>query len=143
MLRICVGAARRLCLLLLPALLLAPLLLAGTALAQQGGQVRIRNAARVAVFELYLSPAGSNAWGADLLGSEVLAGGGQVQLRLPGGQCVQDIRVVFENGRTEQRRAVNLCQVAELLVGDPAARADADDVAGRGGTGWLSATQRP
>lgn len=132
MLRICVGAARRLCLLLLPALLLAPLLLAGTALAQQGGQVRIRNAARVAVFELYLSPAGSNAWGADLLGSEVLAGGGQVQLRLPGGQCVQDIRVVFENGRSEQRRAVNLCQVAELLVGDPAARADADDVAGRG-----------
>ncbi len=127
MLRLCVGAARRLCLLLLPALLLA-----GAALAQQGGQVRIRNGARVAVLELYLSPAGSNSWGSDLLGAEVLAGGGQLQLRLPGGQCVQDIRVVFANLRTEQRRAVNLCQVAELLVGDPNGPASPD--ANRGGS---------
>ena len=129
MLRNGVTAALRRGLLLLPALLLA-----GAALAQTAGPLRVRNAARVAVMELYISPTGSNAWSNDLLGTNVLSGGGQVQLRLPGGQCVHDIRAVFENNRTELRRAVDLCQVAELVVGAASAQAedDARDVAGRG-----------
>jgi hypothetical protein len=35
-------------------------------------------------------------------------------IRLPDGQCVNDIRVVWTDGRTQERRQVNICNLTDI-----------------------------
>ncbi len=127
---------------LLPALLalLLALVLAGQALAQGSVGFRLRNASGQVVEEIYVSAPGSNAWAADLLGTEVLRIGASLEVRAA--QCVVDIRIVFASGRSETRRAVNICEQRELALAPPATE-DPRDVAGRGAASRSLSPARP
>ncbi len=68
--------------------------------------------------ELYVSPATRNDWGPDILGREVLQAGTHFEVRLPEGPCLYDVRIVYQNGRNEDRRGVNTCDIANIVFPD-------------------------
>lgn len=70
--------------------------------------------------ELYVSSAQQNSWGQDLLGQNVLDNGRSFPVRLPTGQCVNDIRVVYDGGQSEERRAIDTCPLSEVVFGQQA-----------------------
>lgn len=64
--------------------------------------------------EIYVSASRINSWGRDMLGATVLAPG-QTQWIVPDtSDCVVDLRVVFANGRAEERRQVNACSISRF-----------------------------
>lgn len=75
---------------------------------------RLNNRASVTMQELYVSSSNDNGWGPDRLGQNVLPGGRAFVVRLPMGQCVNDIRAVFANGQALERRQVNTCALTDL-----------------------------
>jgi hypothetical protein len=46
----------------------------------------------------------------------MLPPGARLVIRLPMGQCVNDIRVVFTDGRAQEQRALDTCRVADIAV---------------------------
>jgi hypothetical protein len=65
--------------------------------------------------ELYVSLSTDGSWGQDRLGTSMLAPGGAFNVGLPSGKaCTVDIRVVFQNGASTERRAVETCSVRVL-----------------------------
>lgn len=64
--------------------------------------------------EVFATPASRRDWGPDLLGATVLAPGRRQAVRLPAGPCLYDLRIVWDGGRVEERRGVDLCQVTDL-----------------------------
>ncbi|QYU67057.1 hypothetical protein J4558_19170 [Leptolyngbya sp. 15MV] len=79
--------------------------------------------------EIYVSPVSETNWGRDWLGADVLPNGRAFPVRIaPRAGCQQDVRVVFADGRHEERRNVNTCAIAEMVFGTAAAPA-------AGGTG--------
>ena len=91
------------------------LLWCGDAAAQGSGSggnpsFALINGGRQAIQELYATPAGVDRWGRDRLADNYLAPGQSFPVRLPAdGNCVYDIRVVFADGRPEEKRRVNTC----------------------------------
>ena len=77
---------------------------------------RLSNAGAVTIQELYVSGSDDNGWGSDRLGQNVLPGGRAFVVRLPIGQCVNDIRAVFANGHAMERRQVNTCALTDLQL---------------------------
>ena len=77
---------------------------------------RLTNRGRTALREVYVSPTGEQNWGDDRLGDGTLAPGKQTVIRLPQGQCIYDLRSVFANGETTEKRRLNLCTVTDLRV---------------------------
>lgn len=75
---------------------------------------RLNNAGGRTIREVYVSAAADSQWGPDRLGREVLGPGRYLVVRLPGGQCVNDVRVVFMDGTAQERRQVNTCALADL-----------------------------
>jgi len=75
----------------------------------------IVNNSRRTMRELYASPSSQNTWGPDRFGTGVLGGGDRFAVRLPEGECIYDVRVVWADGRPEDRRRINLCDVIELV----------------------------
>jgi len=73
------------------------------------------NASRRTIRELYASPSSQQNWGPDRLGTGVVGGGDRFAVRLPEGDCIYDVRVVWADGRPEDRRRLNLCDVIELV----------------------------
>jgi len=57
--------------------------------------------------EIYVSPCAVSTCGVDLLGVNTLAPGARLNLLLPAGQCMNDARVVFNDGQATERRQVN------------------------------------
>jgi len=76
---------------------------------------RLVNRDLSAVHRIYVTPAAQRGWGADRLGQDVLISGRIARIGLPAGQCVNDIRVVFADGRTQDRRRVNTCETSSLV----------------------------
>ena len=76
----------------------------------------LTNRSRAVLNELYLSPTGDDSWGEDRLGDGTIAGGGTRTIRLPPGECLYDMRVVFANGEANEKRRLNLCQITDLRV---------------------------
>jgi hypothetical protein len=74
------------------------------------------NRSRTVLNEVYLSPTGDDSWGEDRLGDDTIPGGGSRTIRLPPGDCIYDIRVVFTNGDANEKRRLNLCQITNLRV---------------------------
>ena len=74
------------------------------------------NRSRSPVSELYLSMTGDESWGEDRLGDATLPGGATKVIRLPPGECLYDLRVVFANGEASEKRRLNLCQTTNLRV---------------------------
>ena len=75
---------------------------------------RLTNRGGMAINEIYVSAAQDRNWGADRLGQDVLPAGRFALIRLPQGQCVNDVRVVFANGRAEERRRVDTCAITDM-----------------------------
>jgi hypothetical protein len=102
-------------------------LLAAPAKAQTGDpSFRIVNNAPRTVLEVYASPSNDRSWGHDRLGSEVIPPGGRHIIRLPAdGNCIYDVRIVYQGGAAEERRNVNLCAVVDYVLGGGAPPAQA------------------
>jgi hypothetical protein len=75
----------------------------------------VANRSGTTINEVYVSSANDSGWGQDLLGSNVLSSGSRLAVRPRG--CVNDIRVVYANGRAEERRRVNTCNLNEVAFG--------------------------
>jgi hypothetical protein len=77
---------------------------------------RLNNQGTRVVREVYVSASSDADWGADRLGAEVLAPGTRIVIRLPAGQCVNDLRVVFMDGQAQERREVDTCALTDVAV---------------------------
>ena len=89
-------------------------LLAGAAGAQEGANpsFTLANRGRQPINEFYATPAGMDRWGRDRLGPFSLSPGQTFPVRLPAdGNCVYDLRVVYADGRPEERRQLNTCEL--------------------------------
>jgi hypothetical protein len=75
---------------------------------------RLGNTSGQTMREVYVSAANDNGWGPDRLGSQVLQPGQRLVVRLPAGQCVNDVRIVFANGQAMERRRVDTCAITDL-----------------------------
>ena len=76
---------------------------------------------------LFFTPAGDERWGQNRLQGRTIAPGASYSARRRlDGNCVFDIRVVFSDGRTEDRRGLDTCRIEDIAFGaGPAAAAGA------------------
>ena len=89
--------------------------IAGAATAQTTDPTfRVNNRGSQTIMELYVSSSQDSNWGDDLLGANVLAAGQSFIVRLPNGQCINDIRIVAAGGRATERRNVNTCELIDV-----------------------------
>jgi len=73
------------------------------------------NATGSTIREIYASPSSQGGWGTDRLGANTLSPGGQLNIGLPGGLgCNTDVRVVFMNGATQERRGLETCSIGSI-----------------------------
>lgn len=73
--------------------------------------ITITNGTGASLQQLYISPAGTDDWSGDLLGSDTVEPGDTVQISVSDdGQCVYDIRSVFDDGSTLDGRG-DLCEL--------------------------------
>lgn len=118
---------------MLARLLILLLLTAGPALAQSGQpnpSFNLVNHTTKPIVELYATPAGRANWGLNRLTGGELKPGMKFAVRtVADGNCVFDIRAVFADKTAEERRAVNTCQVEDVVLtgGKTAAGKGADD----------------
>lgn len=112
-------------------LLLAALLALAAlpAAAQENPSFNIVNRTGSPIKEVFASPAGVANWGRNRLGGGAVAPGANAPIRLPAdGNCIYDVRVVYANGQSDERRGVNTCNVDNLIFptaaegGTPSAR---------------------
>ena len=85
--------------------------------------IDVVNASSLMIHYLHISPAGSKEWGRDWLGTDTgLAPGTRGPVN-PGREagCQYDLRVIYENKQTEERRNQNLCAISEVVFSGPAA----------------------
>lgn len=98
---------------------------------QQGGQAQqqtpiadfsVVNSSPKVMAEVYVSPSDQDKWGEDRLPG-TLNPGGKFLVRLPrNGVCVYDVRVVYEDKTSEERRRQDLCKVNDLAFNAQGAR---------------------
>jgi hypothetical protein len=89
--------------------------LAGAAQAQSTDpSFRLNNRSNQTIMEIYVTSSQVSNWGQDLLGANVLAPGRTFTVRLPNGQCVNDIRIVVEGGRAIERMRINTCNLTDI-----------------------------
>jgi hypothetical protein len=78
---------------------------------------RVVNRSPSVVQEIYASPSSLPNWGQDRLGAEVVQPGASYIVRLPvDGHCVYDVRVVYEGGRSEEKRNLNTCELVDVVL---------------------------
>jgi hypothetical protein len=99
-------------------LLLAGMTMAPAALAQGDPSFNLLNRSGQPIREIYVSPSEDRYWGSDLLQADLLPDGGNFPLRLdPSAGCLQDVRVVYADGRPEERRRQDTCRVTHMVFG--------------------------
>ena len=87
--------------------------------------VEVVNATTLMIHYLHISPTGANEWGRDWLGADTgLAPGTRGKVN-PGREagCNYDLRVIYENKQTEEKRNQNLCELSEVVFTGNAAAA--------------------
>lgn len=73
------------------------------------------NSTGTTIREIYASMSTQSGWGQDRLGANVLNPGGQINVGLPQGLgCNTDVRVVFMNGASQERRGIETCSITTL-----------------------------
>ncbi|WP_291298972.1 Tat pathway signal protein [Elioraea sp.] len=76
---------------------------------------RLVNRSGRTITEVYVSSSQQQSWGPDRLGQNVLGAGQSMVVNLPrDGNCVFDLRVVYDNNTATERRQVNTCNVTEI-----------------------------
>ena len=83
---------------------------------QNDPSFRIVNRGRIEIAEVYATPAGAGNWGRDRLGEDTIEAGSYRIIQLPAGQCVYDLRIVFNDGDMMEKRHINLCTVTDLPI---------------------------
>lgn len=79
--------------------------------------IRLENSTSNIVNNVYASLTSQNSWGNDRLGAnEVIQAGGNREFQLPPGDCMYDIRVVYQGGVAEERRRVNACTEGNVVL---------------------------
>lgn len=102
----------------LPALLLPLLVMPGRAPVAQtpNPSFNVVNRAPQPIMEVYATPARADRWGRDRLGRNFIPPGQTFPVRLPAdGACAYDIRIVYADGRPEERRGVDTCAVEAIV----------------------------
>jgi hypothetical protein len=110
--------------------LLFGLAAAGTAEAQN--RFWLENNSGMTIREAYVSASRVDFWGPDILGANVLPPGQRVWVTPTFGDCILDVRVVYMDGRAEERRNVNACGLSRISFGGGAG---AGAIVGGGGGG--------
>ncbi len=88
--------------------------------------------------ELFVTPAGNGNWGQNRLDGKngnptgIAAGGSYGVRRRADANCQFDIRVVYADGHSEDRRGVNICAMDNVVIG-AAASAALDPATGKPG----------
>ncbi|MCS6933430.1 MAG: Tat pathway signal protein [Acetobacteraceae bacterium] len=95
--------------------LLVGLTAAGTAEAQN--RFWLENHSGMTIREAYVSASRVDVWGPDILGASVLPPGQRVWVTPTFGDCILDVRVVYMDGRAEERRNVNACGLSRIVFG--------------------------
>lgn len=86
--------------------------------AQQNPSFNLINRGGVPIRQLFFTPAGDANWGRNRLeGREIPAGSNYAARRRLDGNCIFDIRVVFADGRTEDRRNIDTCRIEDIAFG--------------------------
>jgi S1-C subfamily serine protease len=93
----------------------------------------LANRGSVAIRHVYVSSADAGGWGADWLGDNVLPPGQRLKVEPPRGECVFDVRVVWDGGQSEERRRQDVCKLNELAFTGPS----------RGGTPTTQGSNQP
>lgn len=103
-------------------LILAALSAIAPARAQSGTNPSfwLLNRAGAAINSAYASPSANTNWGPDRMGGTPLPAQAAYPIRLPAdGACVYDLRVVYANGNSEEKRSVDLCGVESVVFAGP------------------------
>jgi hypothetical protein len=82
--------------------------------------INIVNRSGVTIREFYMTDVDTRGWGDDRLGQEVVEPGDSLRVVPTPRQrsrvyCQYDMKVVFANDRSVERRGVNLCQTTNLI----------------------------
>lgn len=81
-----------------------------------GGGLRLRNAGRLPIIEIYAAPPGAPR-GEDRLGTDILPVGDSIEIAAPDANaCAADLVAVFRDGREVTRAGVDLCSGEEIEV---------------------------
>jgi hypothetical protein len=72
------------------------------------------NHGRAAMREIYVSSARQDSWGDQRL-AQPMQPGAHLAVRLPVGDCLNDVLVVWADGRREERRRVDTCRIVNLV----------------------------
>lgn len=105
------------------------LLSAGPVLAQKGDpnqgpaapsgtpSLRLQNGTPNVVNNVFASPSSDSNWGEDQLGAdEVIQPRGARTISLPPGECLYDVRVVYQGGVAEERLRVDACNAGLVAL---------------------------
>ena len=98
------------------------LAIAGAARAQTepNPSFNLINKSGMPIAHVYANPAGFADWGQDRLSGGKVAPGGRFGVRLlANGKCIYDVRVVYADGRTEDRRNLDTCKTEDVVFGAP------------------------
>ena len=81
---------------------------------------RVVNRTSSVVQEVYASPSTQQNWGRDRLGNDVIQPGASYIVRLPAdGNCVYDLRFVYQGDRSEEKRNLNTCNLTDVVLDGP------------------------
>ncbi|PTM61941.1 hypothetical protein [Phreatobacter oligotrophus] len=99
---------------------IAPVAQAQTDRDGQQRWINIVNRTNVTIREFYMTDVDTRGWGDDRLGQNVVEPGQALRVvptprQRSRGYCQFDMKIVFENERTVERRGVNLCSTSNLV----------------------------
>ena len=86
--------------------------------AQEARYVRVINETGATVEKIYVSHSSRSGWGRDQLGSQVLWSGYNIRVYPNDGtsRCVYDLKAVTVDGRSTERREVDICGGSEWTL---------------------------
>ena len=79
--------------------------------------IEFTNNTRMVIAEIYISRVGAQLWNVDLLGTDLLVPASSVLVNIDDGAgCRFDLKTVFDDGTTQIRRNVNVCDVERYAI---------------------------
>lgn len=94
--------------------------------------VTLANRSSRPIQQVLISPSDAGDWGDDRLGNASISVGGDKTIRYRG-DCVADLRVVFDNRSAEERRGIDICATPRIAIEPGWTTADTVPTGGRQG----------